>query len=180
MSAAKMDPLTGILRLILAFIMGAIAFAMLMVAIGFVAVPFFQGEMTRELASASVGLPVWQVVLMIEAILAGVLVLLGLVEYFFLLLWRVLATVSQGDPFVPANSQRLGRMAWTALAGNIWAVVLTAYGSWFATFFPEEVSEADFEVDFGGGGVVLILVLFVLARVFRQGTEMRAELEGTV
>lgn len=28
--------------------------------------------------------------------------------------------------------------------------------------------------------ILLTLVLFILARVFRQGTEMRAELEGTV
>ena len=31
-----------------------------------------------------------------------------------------------------------------------------------------------------GSGVILVLVLFVLARVFRKGTEMREELEGTV
>ena len=180
MSAAKMDPLTGILRLIIAFIMGVVAFAMVMVALGFLAVPFLQGEITEQLASVSTGLATWQVVLMIEAVLAGVLVLLGLVEYFFLLLWRVLASVREGDPFVPDNSQRLERMAWTALAGNVWAVVLSIYGAWFTTYFPADVSESDFKIDFGGGGVVLILVLFVLARVFRQGTEMRAELEGSV
>jgi hypothetical protein len=38
------------------------------------------------------------------------------------------------------------------------------------------------DVDFGlsFGGVLLALVLFILARVFRKGAEMRAELEGTV
>ena len=30
------------------------------------------------------------------------------------------------------------------------------------------------------GGILLALVLFILARVFRKGAEMRAELEGTV
>jgi hypothetical protein len=30
------------------------------------------------------------------------------------------------------------------------------------------------------GGFLLALVLFILARVFRKGTEMREELEGTV
>ena len=29
-------------------------------------------------------------------------------------------------------------------------------------------------------GIMLILTLFILARVFRQGAMMRAELEGTV
>jgi hypothetical protein len=30
------------------------------------------------------------------------------------------------------------------------------------------------------GGVILSLTLFVLARVFRKGTDMREDLEGTV
>jgi hypothetical protein len=33
---------------------------------------------------------------------------------------------------------------------------------------------------FSLGGVLLALVLFILARVFRQGAKMREELEGTV
>ena len=41
---------------------------------------------------------------------------------------------------------------------------------------------ADLRADFGfsGGGLLLMLVLFILARVFRRGAEMREELEGTV
>ncbi len=31
-----------------------------------------------------------------------------------------------------------------------------------------------------GNGLLLMLILFILARVFRKGAEMRAELEGTV
>ena len=38
------------------------------------------------------------------------------------------------------------------------------------------------DVDFGidGESLLLILILFVLARVFREGAAMQAELEGTV
>jgi len=31
-----------------------------------------------------------------------------------------------------------------------------------------------------GGSILLILILFILARVFREGARMRDELEGTV
>ena len=45
-----------------------------------------------------------------------------------------------------------------------------------------EESTKDFEANFdiSIGGILLPLVLFILARVFRRGAEMREELEGTV
>lgn len=180
MSKFGQDPLVGILHLIIAFIMGVLAFAMLMVTIGFIAVPFLQLEHAEELAEASSGFAAWQVVLMIEAVLAGIFVLLGLAEYFFVLLWRILASVREGDPFALINSVRLTRMAWTAVAGHVWAFLLGIYAAWLESVFEHVVTEGDINFDFGGGGLILILVLFVLARVFRKGTEMREDLEGTV
>ena len=37
-----------------------------------------------------------------------------------------------------------------------------------------------FGFDFSPLGVLAILLVFVLAQIFRHGSEMRAELEGTV
>ena len=36
------------------------------------------------------------------------------------------------------------------------------------------------EASFDFGGLILILTLFILARVFRHGAAMREDLEGTV
>ena len=38
----------------------------------------------------------------------------------------------------------------------------------------------DTDFGFDGGGILLILILFILARVFRHGAAMREDLEGTV
>ena len=44
--------------------------------------------------------------------------------------------------------------------------------------FPHEELTAD--IEFSLTGVLLALVLFILARVFRHGAAMREDLEGTV
>jgi len=99
----------------------------------------------------------------------------------FQLLKRIVDTVGEGDPFVPENARRLTQMAWLSLGVQLAALPIGAIGLWI-----EEVTEgkggADITVDSGlsGNGLLLMLILFILARVFRQGAAMRAELEGTV
>jgi Zn-dependent protease with chaperone function len=43
-----------------------------------------------------------------------------------------------------------------------------------------ESSSFEFGFGFDFSGIILVVTLFILARVFRQGAEMRADLEGTV
>ena len=180
MKRTSKDLPSTILRIVIAFVMGAIAFALLMLAIGFIVMPFAHSQIAAELAKESMYLPMWQAIVLIEGLIAGIIVLLGLVEYFFLLLWRILSTVREGNPFAPANSTRLSRMAWTSVAAYLWSLGLAAYLVWLEAIFAEALNDAHIEIDTGTGGLVLILVLFVLARVFRQGTAMREDLEGTV
>jgi len=168
-----------LLRLIIGFFLAVFAVVIVAMCLGAVVLPFFHADLAAELATDAKGLTTMQAILLIEGVLLGIAILLGMVEYFFLLLWRVLGSV-EGDPFIPANSVRLSRMAWTALAANVWAIVFGVYVAWAQTFIADAIEGADFNVDFGGGGLVLILVLFVLARVFEHGTQMRADLEGTV
>jgi hypothetical protein len=48
-------------------------------------------------------------------------------------------------------------------------------------FFPESLSEhVSLGFDASFSGVLAALLIFVLAQIFRRGSEMRAELEGTV
>jgi hypothetical protein len=53
-----------------------------------------------------------------------------------------------------------------------------AIGGWIAQF--DKSGHVRIDAGISGNGLLLVLVLFILARVFRQGTAMREELEGTV
>lgn len=89
---------------------------------------------------------------------------------------RIIDTVALGDPFTPINADRLLRMAWLSVG-----IHLVALPADFLSGWARHLAKSP-EVFFGFslGGVFLTLVLFVLARVFRKGAEMRDELEGTV
>ncbi|QIG54462.1 DUF2975 domain-containing protein [Altererythrobacter sp. BO-6] len=104
--------------------------------------------------------------------------LLGLGCYFLFLLRRIILSVGEGDPFIDANASRLTRMGWIALAIEVGKLPLIAIVAWMMTQFQPTAVEADLE--FSLTGLLLALVLFILARVFRHGAAMRADLEGTV
>ena len=176
------DPLLIAAKVVLAFIMGVCAFAAFFLVIGAVAVPVMQDNIAAELLAEGKGpLPdgfFWAVTVLLLAITA----LLGLLIYFLQLLWRIIGSVGEGDPFVPENADRLSRMGWVAVAGNVLAFLMGGLVMWVANIAKDLGEDVHFDgdVDFGGGGLLLILVLFILARVFRQGAAMREDLEGTV
>lgn len=114
-------------------------------------------------------------------LLAILLVILAALFVFFGKLRAIIATVGEGDPFAPANAERLASMAWLLLAAQVllWPAMLCA--GILAEALRDKV---ELGVDGGDGvsltGVLMVLVLFILARVFRHGTMMREDLEGTV
>jgi hypothetical protein len=91
-------------------------------------------------------------------------------------LLTIVETVSDGDPFVVENAERLQTIAWSIVVLELMhvAVVVLANG----------VTVGTQKVDIGGKFSIApwltILLLFVLARVFDQGARMRDELSGTV
>lgn len=107
-----------------------------------------------------------------------VLISIGLLYDFVVRLAQVIDTVAQGDPFILANAARLTRMAWLALGVQATSIAISLVGFWTEESMPDDAVQVESEVSFTG--IVLVLVLFILARVFREGTRMRDELEGTV
>lgn len=89
---------------------------------------------------------------------------------------RIIDTVAEGDPFIPQNAVRLRTMGWIAVTVQLIALPAGALAGWIS--YKSHVQYIDIGVSLGG--IVLALILFVLARVFGKGAEMRDELEGTV
>ncbi len=106
------------------------------------------------------------------AIVALTIAAFALLYDFAARLARIVATVRHGDPFTLANATRLNRMAWLAMTVqtiNISQTLMSAY-------LPSNGMNTPLSLT----GLVVGLVLFILARVFRKGAEMREDLEGTV
>jgi hypothetical protein len=97
----------------------------------------------------------------------------------YVVLKRLLAiveTVREGDPFVAANASRLQTIAWLLLALQLFSLVIGAIGKAVST--PAHPLHLD--AGFSTNGWLAVLLLFVLARVFAEGTLMREDLKGTV
>jgi hypothetical protein len=96
-----------------------------------------------------------------------------------LILTRLVAivdTVREGDPFVPRNATRLQQLAWLVLGAEVLHLVVGAIGRMASA----GGQQLDLDWSFSFTPWLAMLLLFVLARVFQQGTRMRADLEGTV
>ena len=91
-------------------------------------------------------------------------------------LLAIVATVRAGDPFVAENASRLQVIAWALLALQLLGVVIGAIGKSIST----PAHPVDLDTDFSINGWLAVLLTFVLARVFAEGTQMREDLEGTV
>lgn len=96
--------------------------------------------------------------------------------FFFRHLYRIVETVGEGDPFVPANARRLAAMGWISIAAHFCAMPMTGIMRWIES----ANGKLRIALEIPLSGLLLAVVLFVLARVFREGARMREELEGTV
>ena len=85
-------------------------------------------------------------------------------------------TVRAGDPFVASNAYRLQAIAWVILALQIISLIVWAIGKAVST--PDHPLHLD--AGFSPAGWLAVIMTFVLARVFAEGTLMREDLEGTV
>ena len=97
----------------------------------------------------------------------------------YAILKRLLAmvgTVRAGDPFVAANAERLQAIAWALLGLQLLSLVIGG----IATAISSPAHPVDLDAGFSINGWLAVLLTFVLARVFAEGTLMREDLDGTV
>jgi hypothetical protein len=91
-------------------------------------------------------------------------------------LLAIVGTVRAGDPFVATNAHRLRAIACTLLALQLLSLVIGAIGRAISTPAHPVHLDAGFSIH----GWLAVLLTFLLARVFAEGTHMREDLEGTV
>ena len=100
--------------------------------------------------------------------------MIGAIHILLSRLLSIVETVRRGDPFVPENAVRMKTIAWCLLVVQIlyltfavMAAIMNAAGS-------------RMNWTFSITGWVAVVLLFVLARVFEEGTCIRADLEAMV
>lgn len=179
------DPLLTAARLLLMLFIGVLAAAAAAIVLAIPVVIIFQHRVVAEIVAKGVETGP-EIIGAILIALGGIAALLAAAVWFLVLLRRIVLSVGEGDPFIPVNAERLSRMGWLVLAGQIASIPVGAMVLWIASVVEDspaaDHAHADLHSDFGFsfGSLLLMLVLFILARVFRRGAEMREELEGTV
>ena len=89
-------------------------------------------------------------------------------------LLAMVETVRSRDPFVPENAARLKTIAWCVLATQ---VLDLTFGVMAATL---NAAGSNIEWKFSATGWLAVVLLFVLAWVFEEGTRLRADLETMI
>jgi hypothetical protein len=166
----RSDPLLTVTQLILRIGMVILGIGIVLAAGAAIALVVVPGQ--QLMPRLSDGSTIWLVIA--GAALVGVMMTLYL--FFLRHLSRMVATVGTGDPFQPENADRLQTMAWLTLILQGCMLVLAP----LVTMIMDRIGEKGGGLELSFDSLLLALVLFVLARVFRRGTEMRDDLEGTV
>lgn len=118
---------------------------------------------------------VFSIVVMLAMIVASLFLFFGKMR-------ALIKTVGEGDPFTPENAQRLNMMAWLLLAVQVLAVPIALLRQYLANSVSEGTTGGnDIDVSiYDMEGLLLVIVVFILARIFRHGAAMRNDLQGTV
>jgi hypothetical protein len=141
-----------------------------------VAVPFNQARVAARIARHTGQVAGEGTTALIVLFLALAAVMCALFFAWLRDLRRVIDSVGEGNPFAPVNAQRLTRMGWITVAVELISIKAGGLAAYLTHHFRRE----HIDIGLSLGGVLLALVLFILARVFREGAKMREELEGTV
>ena len=117
------------------------------------------------------------VLLIATAVILAALTCVISVMLAFFLTDRIVKTAISGDPFVADNAKRLVYVGWLLLTAQL----VGACTEIFVGHLPDKLRE-HIQFSFNGSppGIFTILLIFALAQIFRHGSRMRADLEGTV
>jgi hypothetical protein len=142
------------------------------IAMAFAGTFLFEGEVTQYFRRRAFDAALLMPTLRIWLVLA-----LPYIAAVHVMLTRLLAmvdTVRLGHPFVPENAARLKTIAWCLLGTQLLHLLFGVMVRISAA------ANAHMEWSFSSSGWIAVLLLFVLARVFEEGTRMRDDLERMI
>ena len=169
-SSAALPIAYGVLRiLIVVNILGAIAILALLFVVP-------NAEWIIKALKLSPGLEANRVIFGLRSIATLGFVASVLNHFILKRLLAIVETVRAGDAFVSENAQRLQTIAWILLTLQILGLVIAAIAKTIST--PEH--PVNINAGFSINGWLAVLLTFLLARVFAEGSAMRDDLEGTV
>jgi hypothetical protein len=141
-----------------------------------IALPMFEDSLSAEVL-AKTGKPFGTELLIAVEFFIAMLMVMGALGFRWLRqLRRIIDSVGLGDAFALVNAERLYNMGWLTVGIELISIPAGAVAHFITTHF----ERSHIEIGFSLGGILMALVLFILARVFREGAAMREELEGTV
>jgi hypothetical protein len=141
-----------------------------------IAAPVFQDKILTEIASETGKQYGGEIIVAAELIFA-IIAAMGVCAFQWLRqLRRIIDSVGQGEAFAPENAERLANMGWLTVGVE----ALSVPAGVVAAYVAKHTHSSHIDLGFSLNGILLALVLFILARVFREGARMREELEGTV
>jgi hypothetical protein len=175
MRALGPGSVSSFLKIILDVVSAALAIGLavsVLLAIGSVAVlidpALADGHVSAELRDQGVGRPGLAVALVAASLyMGGVLYIVGRLR-------RIFATLTVGDPFHPDNVRRLRTVGGMLAVLELGRYPLALLTGWLAP----GASGAHYA--FNPTAWFAVLVVFVLAEVFREGARLRREAELTI
>jgi Protein of unknown function (DUF2975) len=176
MNTVPDNRLPQVTRWLVYFIMALIAFAAVVLALVSVILPFHWDQAAVEILKEYPKLDTDALLPRLYVVFAFGIVILGLVWTMMNKLLAIINSVEHGDPFILENATRLRAIGWLMVAMQIVAFPLAFAARHTADLFGKH----DVGLDFSLNGLLAILLVFILADVFKRGAEMREELEGTV
>ena len=156
--------------LALGILVGAAALFMAGIAAGFAFIPAMRAEILRQAAEAGKTMPP------ITGIWWGLPMTALIVAFACLLIFRlrmVIVTVERGDPFHPDNPRNL-RLIALLLA----LIEISRTGA--RLLMPDSPVSVAQDVDSWFVAWLSVLIVFILAEVFREGSRLRDEADFTV
>ena len=168
-AALRATSVTLHILIALNWIFGALIFALL--AISFLAKEWTWGALGVGAVAGHEG-----VVAGMRAIMVIGIVGIPIAHVVLSRLLTIVESVRTGEPFTVDNAGRLRTIAWALLGLELLHVCVVAVASAVSTKEVPLRIHGNFDVS----GWLAILLLFVLAQVFLQGTRMREDLRGTI
>lgn len=182
MNAHRTDPLLLAGKVLTLIIQGALAVGAAGIAIALPAIILAKGGYVTGIVHGDAATLDRIPIASLSGLLLFALGVLAILFVFFGRLRAIIDTVGDGDPFIPANAKRLNLMAWLLLATQVLTIPMALLAAHVVDAIGklDELKLSIADDGFNLNGILMVLLLFILARVFRQGAALREDLEGTV